>query len=252
MFERPILIYSNYCIHSTNFINELMKNSEMFESFIRINIDVDPNTRSRPSIFYEIQEKLNYKISEIPTIIVDNAEYILTGVNAFEWLEYNLNKKEQEKELTPFNPIEMGSFSDSYSSYGSSDLTAAREQSFKFLNKADDKINTPQEMASNVSKDEYSNKQKERENFDNVYNQQPNQHPNNFRNISYHQQKNANHPPPQQFDPKYLHGSMSEKQKDFDVKLQQMVLDREQFKSVRSPKINPDLIDFKTGNIKTN
>ena len=96
MFERPILIYSNYCIHSTNFINELMKNSEMFENFIRINIDVDPNTRSRPSIFYEIQEKLNYKISEIPTIIVDNAEYILTGVNAFEWLEYNLNKKEQD------------------------------------------------------------------------------------------------------------------------------------------------------------
>ena len=247
MFERPILIYSNYCIHSTNFINELMKNTEMFENFIRLNIDVDPNTRSRPSLFYEIQEKLNYKIEEIPTIIVENAEYILTGVNAFEWLEYNLNQQEKEKGLTPFNPIEMGSFSDSYSLYGSSDLNAAKEQSFKFLNKSDEKINTPQELASNVSKDDYSNKQKERENFDNIYTQT--NVPNNFRNTVYPQQQRTHQPP--NFDPKYLHGSMSEKQKDFDVKLQQMVLDREQFKTARTPKIHPDLVDFKTGNLKS-
>ena len=42
---------------------------------------------------------------------------------------------------------------------------------------------------------------------------------------------------------------MSEKQKDFDVKLQQMVLDREKFKTTRTPKIHPDLVDFKTGNL---
>jgi hypothetical protein len=239
MFERPILIYSNYCIHSTNFINELMKNTEMFENFIRLNIDVDPNTSSRPPLFYEIQEKLNYKIDEIPTVIVENAEYILTGVNAFEWLEYNLNQQEKENGLTPFNPIEMGSFSDSYSLFGSSDLNAAKEQSFKFLNKSDEKINTPQESASNVSKDEYSNKQKERENFDNIL----------PTGTVYPQQKRSHQPP--NFDPKYLQGNMSEKQKDFDSKLQQMVLDREQFKTTRTPKIHPDLVDFKTGNLKS-
>lgn len=244
MFERPILIYSDYCIHSTNFINELMKNQEMFESFIRLNIDVDPNTRSRPAIFYEIQQKLTHKISEIPTIIVENAEYILTGANAFEWLEYHLNKKEQEKELEAFNPIEMGSFSDSYSSYGSNDLNAAKEQSFKFLDKLDEKINTPQELASNVSKDEYSNKQKERESFDNIYNKKP-----NIQNQQF--QRQQEHQPPR-FDPKYLHGTMTEKQKDFDSKLQQMVLDRERFETSKKPKLNPNFIDFKTGNIKTN
>jgi hypothetical protein len=244
MFERPVLIYSDYCIHSTNFINELMKNKELFESFIRLNIDVDANTRSRPSVFYEIQEKLSYKITEIPTIIVENAEYILTGVNAFEWLEYTIKQQEEkEKELVAFNPIEMGSFSDSYSSYGCTDLNDAKEQCFKFLNKSDEKINTPQELASNVSKDEYSNKQKERENFDNTYNQNSNQH--------LPVQRQQQHQPPQ-FDPKYLHGSMTEKQKDFDIKLQQMVLDRERSQGVKTPKMNPDFIDFKTGNIKTN
>ena len=247
MFERPILIYSDYCIHSTNFINELMKNQDLFENFIRLNIDVDPNTRSRPAVFYEIQEKLNHKITEIPTIIVENAEYILTGVNAFEWLEYYMNKKEQEKELVAFNPIEMGSFSDSYSSYGSTDLNAAKEQTFKFLDKVDEKINTPQELASNVSKDEYSNKQKERENFDNTYNKKPNV---NIQNQQFQGQQQQHQPP--QFDPKYLHGSMTEKQKDFDSKLQQMVLDRERFQTSKAPKVNPNFIDFKTGNIKTN
>lgn len=235
MFERPILIYSDYCIHSTNFINELMKTPEIFDTFIRLNIDADPNTRLRPQIFYEIQEKLNYKIVEIPTIIVENAEYILTGVNAFEWLSY---QQEQQKELTPFNPIEMGAFSDSYSSYGSNDLNAAREQSFKFLDKVDEKINTPQELASSISKDEYSNKQKERESFDNIYKPtNPYQPPNKDSNTL-------------NLDPKYLHGKMSEKQKDFDLKLQQMVLDREQFNNVNSPKIKPELIDFKTGMLK--
>lgn len=167
MFERPILIYSDYCIHSTNFINGLMKNPEIFDIFIRVNIDIDPNTRQRPEAFYQIQNVLQHKITEVPTIIIDNGNGILSGVEAFQWLEYQLNRETAE-ELTPFNPVEMGSFSDSYSTYGSDNPNDAREQTFKFINKPDQKINTPQEDSNSVSQDAYSKKQQERENFDNI------------------------------------------------------------------------------------
>jgi hypothetical protein len=167
MFERPILIYSDYCIHSTNFINGLMKNPEIFDIFIRVNIDIDPNTRQRPEAFYQIQNVLQHKIAEVPTIIIDNGNGILSGVEAFQWLEYQLNRETAE-ELTPFNPVEMGSFSDSYSTYGSDNPNDAREQTFKFINKPDQKINTPQEDSNSVSQDAYSKKQQERENFDNI------------------------------------------------------------------------------------
>ena len=40
MFDRPILIYSDYCMHSTNFLNTLAKNPELFNAFIRIQIRV--------------------------------------------------------------------------------------------------------------------------------------------------------------------------------------------------------------------
>ena len=166
MFERPILFYSNYCIHSTNFINALIKYPEIFESFIRINIDVDPETKRRPNSFYEIQSILQLKITEIPTIIVDSGNYVLTGKEAFKWLNFQISQ--EDKELTPFNPIEMGSFSDSYANYGSNDMNNATEQSFKFINNPDEKINTPPETSDKISKDDYSRKQHERENFSNI------------------------------------------------------------------------------------
>lgn len=170
MFDRPVLIYSDYCIHSTNFINGLMKHPEVYEIFIRVNIDIDPATRQRPDIFYQIQNVLQYKIQEVPTVILPNAEHILTGVEAFKWLEYQLSEQNKSVELTPFNPVEMGSFSDSYSTYGSNNNNEdAKEQTFKFINKPDEPINTPKEDSSVVSKDAYSKKQQERECFDNTY-----------------------------------------------------------------------------------
>lgn len=170
MFDRPILIYSDYCIHSTNFINGLMKHPDIYEMFIRVNIDIDPNTRQRPDIFYQIQNLLQYKIQEVPTVILPNAEYILTGADAFKWLEYQLASQDQSAELTPFNPIEMGSFSDMYSTYGSDGKNDdAKEQTFKFINKPDQPINTPKEDDTIVSKDAFSKKQQERECFDNTY-----------------------------------------------------------------------------------
>ncbi len=53
-----------------------------------------------------------------------------------------------QQESLPFNPNEMGSFSDSYSTFGSSSINDASSQMFKFVGVEDEPIVTPQESAS--------------------------------------------------------------------------------------------------------
>jgi len=133
LFERPILIYSNYCIHSQNFLKLLMKNPDLYEEFIRMNIDVNPETKQRPQIFYKIQQELGQSISKVPTIIVKDNEglLVLSDKDAFKWLE--LQMRPVDAGLSPFNQNEMNSFSDGYAKYGSTDLHDATEQNFKFF-----------------------------------------------------------------------------------------------------------------------
>lgn len=242
MLDRPILFYSDYCIHSTNFINALMKHQELFDLFIRINIDIEPETKRRPIVFYELQSMLNCKISEIPTIIIEGGKYILTGEEAFKWLEQQLSLIEKDNELTPFNPNEMGSFSDSYACYGSNDINNATEQTFKFLSKPDERINTPAETSSSVSKEDYSKKQQEREKFINItppQTQQKQLTPQQIQQSQFNKMYTNSHK---------RNGKVSEKQQDFDQRLQQMMMERE---SLDPPKIkiNPNAIDFQSGKI---
>jgi hypothetical protein len=134
MFDKPILVYSDYCNFSKNFIETLMKHPVLFETFIRMNIDVNPSTKKRPQSFYQVQQALDVKISKVPTIITPNAEYVLSDADAFKWLEHQIRILTKETdELKPFNPNEMSSFSDNYSNFGSTDLCDAKEQSFKFF-----------------------------------------------------------------------------------------------------------------------
>jgi len=56
MFEKPIVIYSDYCVYSKNFIQTLMKYPELYESFIRMNIDVDASTKKRPKAFIKFKK----------------------------------------------------------------------------------------------------------------------------------------------------------------------------------------------------
>jgi hypothetical protein len=155
IFERPILIFSNYCKYSNLFLENIVQYPELFDLFIRVNIDVDPETAERPAIFYEIQKILQYNITSVPTIIIENGEYVLSGKEAFSWLEFQINKLNTLNEnnenpvpetnyesLEAFNPLEMGSFSDGYASI---DDTIPKSQSFKFLNQSDQSINTPSE-----------------------------------------------------------------------------------------------------------
>ena len=209
MFERPILLYSNYCAYSQQFVNMLLENKDIFDIFIRINIDVNPDTRKRPELFYEIQNTLNYKIKEVPTIVINNGEYVLSGSEAFKWLEYemeqlNSNKSPPQNGFEGFNSVEMGSFSDMYSTFGSNNLNDAREQSFKFLNKPDISIQTPPEDSTSSFK---QTPQHERNNYSKP----------DFTNPNFMKGgKSFSNP-----------GKKSEKQKDFDVKLQQLLNERE-------------------------
>ena len=137
MFDRPILIYSDYCIHSKNFLQILMKHPDLYNSFIRLNVDVNPQTKKRTPLFYQIQEQLNRKISKVPTIVVSestetgNQLFILSDKEAFKWLDFK-TKPQREEGCVGFNSNEMGSFSYSYAKFGSTDLNEATEQNFKF------------------------------------------------------------------------------------------------------------------------
>ena len=241
MFDKPILFYSDYCIHSTNLLNTLMKTPELYNVFVRINIDTDISTKKRPDVFYNIQRELNIKIVEVPTIITPGPEYVLAGANAFDWLEEQIQSQKGEDDIKGFNSIEMGSFSDSYSTYGSTDLYDAKEQTFKFIGKQDDRIETPPETAS-VSKGDFEKKYQERESFDNVhYNTKSNKNTTKQPNFqqqnsqpNFQQQNSQPNFQKQNSQPNFQQqtfgnngkSNVSEKQKDLDSKYHQMLAER--------------------------
>jgi len=190
LFKNPILIYSKYCKHSKHFIDNLSQ-SPLIEQFHFVNVDIDPLTKNRSNDYYSLKQLLlqqyNYQLKSVPTIIVEKGEFILNGVDSFEWLKYKLNtlhnknnlkvdhqlnvpgsnvnvnvyknnnnknnKNENEEykntptniksnnkndeELSGFNPNEMGSFSDMYSTFGlniEDTCTDAKNQCFQFIN----------------------------------------------------------------------------------------------------------------------
>jgi len=139
IFKKPILIFSNFCGYSNNFLEILIKHPHLYDSFIRMNIDINPTTKKRPDMFHKIQQILNIKISKVPTIITPDAEHILSDEDAFKWLDFQINNMHKTKDvrLLGFNPNEMVSFSDNYAKYdkessGSTDLNDANEQSYTF------------------------------------------------------------------------------------------------------------------------
>ena len=199
MFEQPILIYSNYCPHSKKFLEILAQHTNINDAFAKLNID------PRPKIFYDIQNTLKYTITEVPTIILPNAEYILSGEQAFKWLSFQIEQSQKPTELDAFNPNEMGSFSDPYSSVDSKNMTDAKSQCFKFVGQPDEKIHTPPEDSS-ISAEDMSKKQRERETFDNTQ-------------ISQQQRKFENN----------LTMQVTSKEKDLDARYQQLLAERGNF-----------------------
>ena len=158
IFKKPILIFSEYCKYSNNFLQILTKYPEIYNSFIRMNIDTNPVTKKRPELFYKIQQLLGTKISKIPTIITPGGESILSDKDAFKWLEFQINNLTNSKKasLVGFNPAEMVSFSDHYSKVGSTELNDATEQSYKFFID----VNNNGKTEKILPNDNYSNSKK--------------------------------------------------------------------------------------------
>jgi hypothetical protein len=249
MFERPILIYSNYCNYSKLFIQYLLQFPELYDSFIRLNIDYDINTKQRPKEFYEIQEHLQFKITDVPTIIVQNGEYILSGKEAFSWLEYQLNELNkqleiqqdpnlnQENELEPFNPLEMGCFSDGYA--GLDNNSTPNSQSFQFLNEPMQNIKTPQESNENFEKQNSQFNNEEQEEYSNYMKKR------NSVNNNPKYQSSVNRPV-SQFSNNYdkSNPKINRKQNEIDKKYEELLAQREM--TVGKKKV-PKRVNFADG-----
>jgi hypothetical protein len=234
-FEQPILLYSNYCEHSNNFILALRKNTELHSNFQIVNIDVDTKTNKRPAIVYDIQNTLQLSLKEVPTIIVENGEYMLSGAEAFKWLDYTLQKLEKQ-ELQPYCNLEMGSFSDMYSQYGSSEMYDATDQTYAFINRNYENINTPKDDNTSVKEDDFERKQMERESFNNVPRENNIQKKINFSMNT--------------FEPTSLkpvnESKTNTKQKELDLRYNKLISERDAV-FPESKKEMPKNIDFQSG-----
>lgn len=176
-FEQPLVIYSSFCENSKAFIQQLSQYPNLRSQFGYLVIDVDPATGTRPSIFYDIQKTLGHNITKVPTIIIENGSYVLSGNEAFKWLDYaielekkstnqnesNINNNNSSNDsFEGFNPNEMIGFSDPYSGFGQEDKKAASSQSFHFLGN-DESINTPVEQNDTTRNVKSTTKQKDAE-----------------------------------------------------------------------------------------
>lgn len=147
--QYPIFLYSAFCQYCKQFA-EVLNDNGIDNLFRFVSIDVDPETGSRPEIFYAIQSSLQTKITEVPTIILEEGQYVLAGEEAFKWLQFTLENKNnvtptQPEQLHAYNPLEMGSFSDPYANVDCQSIHDAKLQSFKFINTEDERIVTPLE-----------------------------------------------------------------------------------------------------------
>lgn len=174
IFKRPILVYSNYCKYSQEFLS-ILSQLPISQDFVLVSVDISKETRQRSTDYINLktilQQQYNYNLKSVPTIIIENGDLILSDKDAFMWLQYMINtiknsqqeplsqeptqkptpkpiQKTQEELVTGFNHNEMFSFSDSYSTYGDTNDTP-KQQSFQFIN---DIPNVATSTDMNVSK----------------------------------------------------------------------------------------------------
>lgn len=149
LLKKPILFYSSFCKHSSVFMEGLKKHPMLFKNFVKVPIDPNPQTKQRPKLFYDLQVVLKQRIKSVPTIIVEEGQYVLTDKEAFKWLEFNLQKDRET--IKGFSLAEMNAFSDKYADFGSSPISNmmddqhVQHQNFHFLNEQIDHIMTPAE-----------------------------------------------------------------------------------------------------------
>ena len=130
--QNYILFYSKQCQYSSEFLNELYKNVDLFKKFIK----VDVNDKSI---------KLPTYIKSVPTILVPGnygKTTILTGNDVFSWLEMIKNSSNNQQGnnqqgnnqggIADYDPFGMAGFSDGFAYLN--DNAAPMDKSFEFIN----------------------------------------------------------------------------------------------------------------------
>jgi hypothetical protein len=127
-----IIYYSNYCINSKELMNILCK-SPLYKQFVKINVS-ERGTRI-PSF-----------LKSVPTILVPKVNRPLVGEETFQWLEQQTEQRiNTNNGITPYSS-EMGfGFTETYSYLDVKDVDQPMEHTYVFLNKGDQKIETPPE-----------------------------------------------------------------------------------------------------------
>lgn len=186
IFKRPILVFSNYCKYSLEYVNALSE-FNLIDDFVLVNVDIQKDTKQRSSDFVNLKkilkEQYQYDLKSVPTIIVENGELILSDSDAFDWLRFTINtlnnskthnevkhdnipinnipiidnndnrqKQQSETDLiTGFNQNEMFSFSDQYSTFGENESNP-KQQSFQFISGDNNFISTPTDSNGSFKK----------------------------------------------------------------------------------------------------
>lgn len=157
------LVYSKYCKHCLQFIDELEKVPQIANCLTPLCIDPQHDghgSYNLPENFIGLQNLLADKgkelIVKVPTVVFGNGNdsdiVVFSGSDAFNWLEMNeqpqqqqqqQQQRQQQRELEGVNPNEMLSFSDSYSMLNSDSVS---NQSYQFINRQFQSIPTVEEQ----------------------------------------------------------------------------------------------------------
>lgn len=137
----PVFIYSSYCKFCNTFLEIIQKNN-IYNNFDRLLID--KQNGKRPDGFYEIQDKLNYKIKEVPTVIFQLSDtkhevYVLSGNDAFLWLDdyiaqlHNPTEQQPQQEIQKtINPVSvLKQNNDKYTHLNQEQKPVGFQESFK-------------------------------------------------------------------------------------------------------------------------
>jgi hypothetical protein len=103
-FDKSILVYSSHCPYSMRFLDTLTKNHPLiYDSIIRMNIDVDLETKKRPKIFYQVQNVIGKNIEKVPSLILTNGR-ILVDDAIDTWLDFISVQPEHKTTSTKKEP----------------------------------------------------------------------------------------------------------------------------------------------------
>lgn len=128
-----LLYYSSFCQPSKELLQVLCK-TPFYSKFQKF--DISDGARIPPFV------------KSVPTAIVPGVDRPIVGPEIKSWLEGQVQRveKETQKEIIPFHPDEMNfGFGDSYSYLDVDERSQPMEHTFAFIDRPDEKINTPAE-----------------------------------------------------------------------------------------------------------